>query len=94
MTGDNSALIVRITGRVQGVGYRDWTRRQASQLGLTGWVRNQADGSVAALIVGPEEVVAAMVERFWKGPQFASVSSVTTEIAEISEMPADFRVTR
>lgn len=94
MTDDISALTVHITGRVQGVGYRDWTRHEARRLGLRGWVRNEADGSVRALIVGPKPAVGRMVERFWKGPQFASVSSVETVSAEVKELPPDFRITR
>jgi acylphosphatase len=94
MAGDIKALLVRITGRVQGVGFRDWTQRQAMQLGLTGWVRNEADGSVAALIVGPDAAVAAMAERFWQGPRFSSVTDVRTEAIEVVEVPGDFRITR
>ncbi len=52
MTSSQDAFRVRISGGVQGVCYRAWTRGQALQLGLTGWVRNEADGSVTALIVG------------------------------------------
>ena len=48
-----SAVRVRITGRVQGVYFRGWTRDEAARLGLDGWVRNEADGSVTALIAGP-----------------------------------------
>ena len=94
MAGDVGALLVHVVGRVQGVGYREWTRRQAMQLGLTGWVRNETDGSVSALIAGPEPAIADMVKRFWKGPQFASVTSVKTEAATIADLPADFRVIR
>lgn len=94
MAGQHHALQAHITGRVQGVGYRDWTQRQAMALGLTGWVRNEADGSVAALIVGPEAAVATMVERLRRGPQFAAVADVRTERAAISEIPSDFRITR
>ncbi|MQB41029.1 acylphosphatase [Rhizobium sp. ICMP 5592] len=43
---------MRIAGKVQDVSYRAWTRNQALQLGLTGWVRDEPDGSVTALIVG------------------------------------------
>jgi len=46
VTDDRKAVLVRITGRVQGVGFRVWTRQQAQRLGLTGWVCNEDDGSV------------------------------------------------
>ena len=83
---------LRITGRVQGVGFRDWTRREAVTLGLTGWVRNESDGSVRALLAGPENAVAAMIERLWNGPAFASVSDVRTDAADIAGIPAGFNI--
>ena len=46
------AVRVVISGRVQGVGYRDWTRREAVSRGLSGWVRNRSDGTVEALLRG------------------------------------------
>ncbi|UVC11587.1 acylphosphatase [Rhizobium sp. TH2] len=93
MAAQQQAFQVRITGRVQGVGFRDWTAREARLLGLAGWVRNERDGSVTALFVGPEDAVAAMIERLWKGPRLASVSDVTSQVASIAEMPAGFRIT-
>lgn len=93
MPGEHKAAQVRISGRVQGVGFRDWTAREARQLGLVGWVRNEADGSVAALIVGREDTVTTMVERLWRGPRLASVSDVNVQAVSIAETPADFRIT-
>ena len=58
------AFLVSIQGRVQGVGFRMWTEHQARIIGLRGWVRNEPDGSVTALVGGPEEVVAKMLELF------------------------------
>lgn len=66
----------RITGRVQGVAYRAWTRGQASKLGLAGWVRNDDDGAVTALFHGPEAQVEAMLTACWSGPGAASVRDV------------------
>ena len=93
MNGTRKAIRVRITGRVQGVGFRDWTAREARQLGLVGWVRNEPDLSVAALLAGPEDAVATMLERLRKGPGLASVSGVTAETASVAELPRDFRIT-
>jgi acylphosphatase len=93
MPGEHKAVQVRITGRVQGVGFRDWTAREARKLGLLGWVRNESDGSVAALIAGDEDAVAAMVQLLWKGPSLASVSDVKTDIVSVDEMPIGFRIT-
>ena len=68
---------LRITGNVQGVGYRIWATRTASGLGLRGWVRNRSDGSVEALATGAPEQVAAMIEACRRGPYAAGVAEVT-----------------
>lgn len=71
---------LRIEGRVQGVGFRAWTRREASALGLAGSVRNLADGSVEAVLEGEAASVAAMIALCRSGPRHAGVSTV-----EVSE---------
>jgi acylphosphatase len=73
---------LRITGRVQGVGYRLWATRTAASLGLRGWVRNRPDGSVEALATGAPEAVAALVEACRQGPYGARVTAVTVTEAE------------
>jgi acylphosphatase len=67
---------VLIRGRVQGVGFRYWTMREAIRLGITGWVRNRRDGSVEALFAGPADVVARMMTRCQAGPESACVDAV------------------
>lgn len=67
---------VRIEGRVQGVGYRAWTYRMARELGLRGWVRNRADGSVEALFQGPPDKVEHMLRACEVGPPGAAVVRV------------------
>jgi acylphosphatase len=79
------ALRVRVRGRVQGVGFRAWTKREARARGLAGWVRNEADGSVAALISGPTDRVPDMVAALHRGPPLARVDRVETHPA----MPPD-----
>ena len=69
-------VLLHITGRVQGVGYRAWTMQQANALALRGWVRNRTDGSVEALIIGDGDVIATMVEACRSGPRFARVADV------------------
>ena len=91
MQGKQRAVRVRISGKVQGVSYRVWTRGEAMRLGLTGWVRNERDGSVAALIAGADAAVAAMIDRLWQGPRGAAVSNVEIEEA-VGDLPADFRI--
>ena len=78
--GDSRAARVRIEGSVQGVGFRYWTERVATELGLAGWVRNRRDGSVEALFSGPAQDVAEMLERCRGGPRSAHVTAV--EIVE------------
>lgn len=67
---------IRVTGHVQGVAYRAWTKGQADKLGLTGWVLNEGDGAVSALICGRREDVEAMETAFWQGPAAADVRDV------------------
>ncbi|MGH7112873.1 MAG: acylphosphatase [Stellaceae bacterium] len=74
---------LRITGRVQGVGYRAWVIETARSFGLRGWVRNRADGSVEILATGAEEVLAVLIEACGRGPASARVSEVA--IAEDRE---------
>ncbi len=73
------AVRVVIRGRVQGVGFRAWTVREARRLGLKGWVRNRRDGSVEALFAGPPEQVAAMLALCREGPPLARVDSLASE---------------
>ena len=68
---------LRITGNVQGVGYRIWATRTASGLGLRGWVRNRLDGSVEALATGAPEQIAVLIEAYRRGPCGARVAEVT-----------------
>ena len=75
-------FVLRITGRVQAVGYRLWATRTAASLGLRGWVRNRADGSVEALATGPSETVADFVAACRHGPRAAHVTAVSVAEAE------------
>ena len=91
MQDQQRAVRARVFGMVQGVSYRVWTRGEAMRLGLTGWVRNEHDGSVTALIAGADASVTAMIERLWQGPRGALVSKV--EVEETADVvPADFRI--
>ena len=73
---------LRITGRVQGVGYRAWALPTANRLGLRGWVRNRSDGSVEALVIGEDEAVARMIDACREGPFGARVSDVAISDAD------------
>jgi acylphosphatase len=73
-----------VHGEVQGVGFRYSARQKASELGLAGFVRNRADGSVEAEIEGPDAAVAAMLEWLGAGPAWARVTAV--DIDELSPL--------
>jgi len=76
------AVRLRITGRVQGVGYRAWAMQMAARLGVRGWVRNRADGSVEALAIGEDDAVERMIEACRQGPFGARVGDVAVGEAE------------
>jgi len=82
MTDVARRVVVR--GRVQGVGFRYFVTRRARALGLTGWVRNLADGSVEALCEGPDVAVAALLEQLRSGPRLARVD----DLEEHAEVPS------
>ena len=77
---------VIISGRVQGVFFRQSTRDLARELGLVGWVRNLVDGGVEAVFQGPPEAVARMVEWCHQGPPLAAVERVQV-IEEAADAP-------
>ncbi|UJA21943.1 acylphosphatase [Thermoleophilia bacterium SCSIO 60948] len=82
--GDRVARRFLATGRVQGVFFRDSTRREAERLGLAGWVRNADDGSVEGLLEGPEGAVDDGLEFLRGGPGNASVDRLDVSPAEPS----------
>ena len=86
------ALQARLTisGRVQGVGYRDWTITTAHHLGLTGWVRNRIDGAVEVLIVGDDNAVGEMIDACRRGPPMARVDNVDIEPVDLDVLPQGF----
>jgi acylphosphatase len=85
------AVHVVVSGRVQGVGYRDWTRREAIARSLGGWVRNRSDGTVEVVLAGEDSAVESMLLALRVGPSAARVKQVVTE--EWTELvPLDFEV--
>jgi len=87
-------IAVRVRGRVQGVGFRYWTQDEAERLGLAGWVRNEPDGSVKALLCGADEAVAEMLEKLRQGPRGAVVSDVEILPPTVQDVPLNFRILR
>jgi acylphosphatase len=82
----------RVTGRVQGVFFRDSTRRFATALGLTGYARNEADGSVEVLACGAGDALDRLAEWLQSGPKLASVESVEAERVDIGRKPDRFTI--
>ena len=83
---------LRITGRVQGVFFRAWAQGQARELGISGWIRNCADGSVEAHLVGEEDAVRRMIERMRLGPANANVDELQVEELEAEPASGRFEV--
>ena len=80
-----------VSGRVQGVFFRDSTRRRALALGLSGWARNLPDGRVEVLACGPEAALQELEAWLWEGPPHARVSEVVGEEAAC-EAPEGFTI--
>ena len=81
----------RISGRVQGVGFRYFVLREAQALGLVGWTRNLADGRVEVVAAGSEAALGALEGRLRQGPPHARVSEVVVTEAPVPEA-TDFRI--
>lgn len=84
MTDDMVRRHVTVKGEVQGVFFREGTRRRATEAGVAGWVANRRDGSVEAVFEGPREAVEELVEFCREGPTAAAV-----EKAEVEEQPPE-----
>ena len=87
------ALHAWVSGSVQGVFFRESTRRRANSLGLTGWVRNLSDGRVEVLFVGSRSACEQALEFVKLGPTGANVSGVEVEWEDTpKDLPAIFEV--
>lgn len=75
-----------ITGKVQGVFYRNWTVKTAQALGLAGWVRNRLNGDVEALVQGVQADIERFVVLAWSGPPAARIEDVRDEPADVSDL--------
>jgi acylphosphatase len=83
---------LEISGRVQGVGYRDWMVAKARGLGLSGWVRNMPNGAVEAVIAGDTAAVEELARLCRRGPRLAEVASIEEDSAELPEQDGFFRL--
>ena len=86
-----SARVV-VTGRVQGVAYRQSTQMQARQLNVNGWVRNLPDSSVEGWFEGDEPNVQALIDWCHTGPRMAMVEKVQVERGEFTGQHTDFAI--
>jgi len=82
-----------VSGRVQGVFYRDNTRRWASSMGLTGWVRNLPDGRVEALVEGEKAGILSLIGKMREGPPLAWVENAEVDWEDYKGEFSDFHVT-
>ena len=72
-------LYIKVTGDVQGVGYRYFTQRIGEDLGLSGYVRNMPDGSVELEVEGEEDTIESFINQIYKGPRASKVLEIDTE---------------
>ena len=81
------SLRLIISGRVQGVGYRDWIVAEAREHGVGGWVRNRGTDEVEALLSGDDEAVDAVLAACDRGPLYARVASIVATASEPADEP-------
>jgi acylphosphatase len=81
-----------VSGRVQGVGFREFTRRTAQRLGLGGWVRNLAGGEVEVVADGERQALEALVSAVSRGPSGAFVRDVRQEWEHIPDREKEFLI--
>ena len=92
--GGAERLAARVTGRVQGVGFRYFVTQHARRLGLTGRVRNTPDGAVTLEAEGPRPDLERLLAHLREGPSAASVAHVEAAWAAAEGEHADFRAER
>ena len=88
-----NSVRVRITGRVQGVFFRMETKKFADRLGVTGWVRNMADGRVEAVFQGDEDQITEMMAWCKNGPPLSRVENVAVSQENVTEKFTSFEIT-
>ncbi len=81
-----------VLGRVQGVGFRWFVEREARLLGVSGWVRNRADGTVEVLAAGTNEQLGTLYKKLREGPRAARVDDVEVEEAAPLNDTSTFRI--
>lgn len=81
-----------VSGRVQGVWFRQSTKEKSDTLGLNGWVRNLNDGRVELKASGDELAVRQLEAWLGQGPELATVAEVDSKVVDLAEIPVGFEV--
>jgi len=89
---NNLTVNIKITGKVQGVGFRYFVLRQAQELGITGWVSNKPNGDVEALAQGDKEDLEQFIAKVKQGPSFSSVDDVILNWEDGQENYTSFEI--
>ena len=84
--------VIRIHGKVQGVGYRFFATRVARRMGLKGYITNERDGTVAAAVEGEKQDIDDWIEELKEGPRYAEVTKIDQETKEYTGRLGDFDV--
>jgi len=84
--------VIRIHGKVQGVGYRFFATRVARRLGLKGAIENMRDGTVEAMVEGEKKAIDDWLEELKEGPRYAEVTQIEQETKEFTGRLGDFDV--
>ncbi len=83
---------IKISGRVQGVGFRYYTQKQARAFELNGWVKNTVDGGVLVMVQGEEAVIKTFIDYLWIGPTLSQVRNVTAAQMQVIQEFTNFEV--
>lgn len=87
-TAAETAVKYRLTGDVQNVGFRNFLVQAATELSVSGWAKNESDGSLIVLLAGAEEAVLQMLPMVQQGPPGASVSNMVELLVEADDRVA------
>ena len=83
---------IKVSGRVQGVGFRYYTQKQAAKFGLAGWVKNLADGSVEVVVQGEKAEVETFIDFLRIGPSLSKVTNVSVSPVKSKDNLSDFHI--